>query len=256
MIVPDPVALGVSISMAVAAGLLGCFALMRRMALAADAMSHIALPGIGVALLLRLNPALGALVMLVFGAVLIWGMQRRTLISTETIVGVVFSVALALGSMIASGDELIDALFGSPGSLSGWEMALGLAGALVVVIFVLRTRHALVLTTVSREIALTSSVNVARTDLLFLLAFALTIALGLRYLGVLLMGSLLIIPPAIAKRFARNLNQMFLISVVAAVASTTAGTYVGGRLGRQSGPWIVMTAGTIFLMSLLRRREN
>jgi ABC-type Mn2+/Zn2+ transport system permease subunit len=255
MTAPDAAALGVSVSMAVAAGLIGCFAVMRRMTLAADAMSHIALPGIGVALILRLNMLVGAVVMLIFGAVLIWAIERRIRISTEAIVGVVFSVALAVGSTITSGEELIDALLGSPGTLSGWEIVLGLGVAVLVVTFVLWMRHALVLSMVSREIAATSAVNVARMDLFFLLAFALTIALGLRYLGVLLMGSLLIIPPVIAKRFARNLNQMFFVSISAAVIATISGTYVATWLGRHTGPFIVMAAGGLFFASLLRRQD-
>lgn len=248
--------LAVSIAMAVAAGLIGCFAVMRRMTLAADAMSHIALPGIGIALILHLNVLLGALTMLVIGAVLIWGVERRTQISTETVVGVVFSVALAIGSTITSGEELIDALFGSPGTLSRWEIALGLAAALVVVGYVLRARHALVVSLVSPELATTSGVNVPRTDLRYLLAFALTVALGLRYLGVLLMGSLIIIPPAIAKRFARSLQQMFIVSVGAAVASTVIGIYISRSLHGQSGPYIVMVAGGFFFLSLLRRQNS
>ena len=72
-----------SASMAVAAGLVGCFAVMRRMTLAADAISHVALPGIGVALLLHVSPIIGALVMLFLGTILIWVLEIKTKISTE-----------------------------------------------------------------------------------------------------------------------------------------------------------------------------
>jgi ABC-type Mn2+/Zn2+ transport system permease subunit len=60
-----------SIAMAVAAGLVGCFAVMRRMALAADALSHVALPGIGIALALHVSPLFGAAAMLFFGGLLV-----------------------------------------------------------------------------------------------------------------------------------------------------------------------------------------
>jgi zinc transport system permease protein len=246
-------ALALSISMAVAAGLIGCFAVMRRMALAADAMSHIALPGIGVALILRLNPLIGALAMLLLGAVLIWAMQRRSRISTEAVIGVTFSVALAIGSTITSGEQLIEALLGTSTGLPGWEIGAGIAASFVVVALVLRLRSALVVSLVSPEIALTSGVEVGRIDLYFLLAFALTIALGLRYLGVLLMGSLIIIPAAIARRFAASLQGMFLIAVTTAVLSTVGGTYAAALAGRQSGPFIVMIAGAIFFLSLAWR---
>lgn len=64
-------ALLLSVAMAVAAGLVGCFAVMRRMALAADALSHVALPGIGIALALHINPLVGAVAMLFFGSLLV-----------------------------------------------------------------------------------------------------------------------------------------------------------------------------------------
>jgi zinc transport system permease protein len=253
---PEIGSLAVSALMAVAAGLIGSFAVMRRMVLAADPMSHIALPGIGIALILRLNPLWGALALLLLGAALIWAVERRTRLATEAVIGVTFAVALAVGSIITSGEELIDALLGAPGTLTVREAAFGIVGSLIVIVFVLRERNALVVRLVSPEIAMTSAVDVARLDLYFLLAFALTIGLGLRFLGVLLMGSLIIIPAAIARRFARSLGTMLTVSVVVAVAATVAGTYVASLAGRPSGPFIVMVAGGLFFFSLLRRRET
>src|SRR2546425_13327332 len=99
-------------AMAIAAGLVGCFAVMRRMALAGDALSHVALPGIGIALALHIHPVFGAAAMLFFGALLVWAVEDRSHLATETVIGVVFSAALAVGSMITSGDDLLEALFG------------------------------------------------------------------------------------------------------------------------------------------------
>ena len=69
-----------------------------------------------------------------------------------------------------------------------------------------------------RESAHTAGINVRRLNLFFLLVFALTIALGLRYLGVLLVGSLVIIPAATAKRLASSLRGRLVISVAASIA--------------------------------------
>ena len=253
---PELGSLALSALMAVAAGLIGSFAVMRRMVLAADPMSHIALPGIGIALILGVNPFWGALALLLLGAVLIWAVERRMRIATETVIGVTFAVALAVGSIITTGEELIDALLGRPGTLTWREAGFGIVGSLIVIAFVLRRRNALVVRLVSPEIALTSAVDVARLDLQFLLAFALTIGLGLRFLGVLLMGSLIIIPAAIARRFARGLGTMLTLSVAVAVGATAAGTYAASLAGRPSGPFIVMVAGGLFFLSLLRRRET
>jgi zinc transport system permease protein len=156
--------------------------------------------------------------------------------------------------LLASGDELVDALLGSPGSPGPLELALGLSGSLAVTIFVLTQRHRLVLALVSSDIARTSGIPVARLDFLYLLAFAVTVALGLRYLGVLLMGSLIIIPAATARRLARSLRGMFAISVCAAVLATVSGSVLAQHLQRQTGPVIIVVAAAFFFASLLVRR--
>src|ERR1019366_3418009 len=113
--------------------------------------------------------------------------------------------------------------------------------------------YKLVVMLVSSDVARTAGINVRRLDLFYLLTFALTIALGLRFLGVLLMGALIIIPAATAKRLAKNLTGMLLTAVLVAVASTVAGTWLASWLHRETGSLIVTVATCIFLLSFLRR---
>lgn len=240
-------------AMAIAAGLVGCFAVMRRMTLAADAFSHVALPGIGLALVLRLNPLIGALVALLAGAIMIWAIEDRTRLSTEAITGVVFSVALAVGALTATGEELIDALFGTPGGMTLAETIFGLVAALAVAGFVLMERDRLLVSLVSHEVAIASGIGVASLQLTFLTAFAVTVALGMRYLGVLLMGSLIIIPAVVAKRIARGIDEMFAVAIGVALASTLVGGWLAGLTHRPSGPIIVAIAGGLFFLSLLKK---
>lgn len=249
-------ALLVSAAAALAAGLIGCFAVMRRMALAGDALSHVALPGIGVALALHLHPLLGAVAMLCFGALIVWALEDRSRVATETVIGVVFSSALAAGSMLTSGEQLIDALFGHTGPLPWPEVAFGLIMSAAVIAFVVSYKNNLVITLVSPDIARTAGVDVRRLNLFFLQMFAMTVALGLRYLGVLLMGSLIIIPAAIAKRVSKNLSQMLTVASVVAIAVTVCGSYAAVWLHRESGSIIVTLAAVLFFVSLLRRTER
>jgi zinc transport system permease protein len=249
-------ALALAVGTGVAAGLVGCFAVMRRMTLAADALSHVALPGIGLALLLRIHPLLGGVTALVLGALLIWALERKTQLATETVIGVVFSTALAIGSMITSSEDLIEALFGGTSAVGGLETALGLLVVALVVSFVVLARHRLVLTIVSPEIARTSGIDVPHLNLAFLIVFALTIALGLRYLGVLLIGSLAIIPAATGKRLALSLNGMFGATVAVAVTATTAGTSLAQFLHRQPGPLVVLVASGCFAASVVWHRAR
>ena len=251
----EAIALLASLVMAISAGLMGAFAHMRRMSLAADALSHVALPGIGVALLLGVDPLIGAVVTLLAGALLIWQLEQRTHLATDAIIGVVFASALALGSMITRGEELIDALFGDPRRMTIWEATFGVLAGLLVIAFILRRKSALVLALVSPEIAHTSGVNEGRLDLEYLMFFALTVAMGLRFLGALLMGSLIIIPAAAARRLATGLNPMLSISAGVAVLSTTLGDSLAQGIHQKSGPVIVLVGAAFFLLSLLRRRS-
>lgn len=253
---PSPTDLLLPMVMAAAAGLIGSIAVMRRMTLASDAISHVALPGITAAMLLEANPVAGGLVALVLGAFLVWSLERKTRVPTEAIIGVVFSAALAVGSMLASGEELIEALFGAPRRPRPAEVLIGLLAAALVIAFTIRARGRLMITLVSPDLARTAGIDVARLNLLFLLAFALTVALGLRYLGVLLMGSLIIIPAATGKLLARSLSGMRRVSVASAMGATLAGSLAAPALRVETGPLIITIAAAFFFASLLKRRKE
>jgi len=250
---PAPSGLLLSAATAIAAGLMGCYAVMRRMTLAADALSHVALPGIGIAILLKVHPLAGALAALLAGATFVWALEQRTRIPTETVIGVVFSAALAIGALLTTSEQLMDALFGGPGALAPWELAAGLVGAGAVIAFALLAKDRLIVALVSPDIALTSGINVRRLDFFYLIAFAVTVALGLRYLGVLLMGSLLIIPAATARRLGRSLTSMFATSIGVALVATLVGTYAASALGQETGPWIIVTAAACFVLAAIPR---
>lgn len=252
----EPSGLVLAAATAVAAGLMGCYAVMRRMTLAADALSHVALPGIGVAILLRVHPLAGALAALLAGAVFVWMLEQRTRIPSETVIGVVFSAALAIGALLTTSEHLMDALFGTPGALTPWELGAGLLGSGAVIVFAMAAKDRLIVALVSPDIALTSGINVRRLDLAYLIAFALTVALGLRYLGVLLMGSLIIIPAATARRLGRGLTSMFAVSIGVALVSTVVGTYAASLLGQETGPCIVVTATACFLAAAVVPRPT
>jgi ABC-type Mn2+/Zn2+ transport system permease subunit len=245
-----------AIFMSAAAGLVGSVAVMRRMSLASDALSHVALPGIALALLLHFNPMLGGFTALMAGTLIVWALEYRTRIPTEAVIGVIFSAALAVGSLIASGEDLLEALLGVPGRTEVLETAFGLVAAALVVVFMIRARSRLVIRLVSPDLVRTLGVSVPRLDLLFLMSFALTVALGLRYLGVLLMGSLIIIPGTTGMYLGRSLRSMQIVSVASAIGSTLLGTLIAARVGIASGPAVIAVAASVFFASLFVRRRG
>jgi ABC-type Mn2+/Zn2+ transport system permease subunit len=131
-----------------------------------------------------------------------------------------------------------------------------LLAAVGIVTFVIAERNRLVVMIISPDLARTAGVNVRRVDLVFLLLFALTIGIGLRYLGVLLMGALIIIPAVTAKGIARNLREMLTLSVILAVLATVIGAATASLAKLETGPVIVLVATGGFLLSLLIPRGS
>lgn len=243
-----------AIGMASAAGIIGSFAIMRRLALASDPISHIALPGLGAALLLKIDPLVGAAFALIVGAIIIWRLETKTGLSTDVLIGVIFSVSLALGSLVTPDEELINALLGSYTSVGLAEFIIGLIASAFIVGFVLYQKHKLTLASLSPDLAKTSGLDIDRLNLYFLLAFVLTMLLGLRYLGVLLMGSLIIIPAAVGKNLGRSLNSMLFIGTSVAILSTALGLVIAPRFEFAPGPTIIIVAASLFFLSLLLRK--
>ncbi len=244
------------LAVAAASGLVGVFALMRRMTLASDAISHVALPGLGIALLLKINPLIGGAAALFLGVILIWGIEQRTKISTETVIGVIFSASLAIGSLVTPSEELIDALFGKAAAPTFGTLAFGLAGALIVIGFILSQKERLTLALVSEDLAIVSGVSVSRMNFWFLMIFALNVILGLQFLGTLLMGSLVIVPAAVARNLGGSLKSTLLIAVLVAMGSVVVGYAIASAYGLALGPVIITVSAALFFGSLFVGRKG
>jgi ABC-type Mn2+/Zn2+ transport system permease subunit len=244
--------LALALLAAVASGLVGSIAIMRRMALAGDAFSHVALPGVGLALAYSVNPMLGGAAALILGALIIWKVEKVTTLNVEAMIGVLFSISLAIGAIaIGEEHELIKMLFGGVRPAAPGEFIIGIMVAVFIIAFILYNRRALTLMLVSRELAKTAAIKTEKMQLLFLLVFALTVLLGMKFLGVLLTGSLIIIPASSARNVAKNLHGMLALSSGAALISMIAGLMAVRYLDLNLGPAAVIVAGILFVLTLI-----
>jgi ABC-type Mn2+/Zn2+ transport system permease subunit len=248
-------ALLLALLFALAAGLIGCFALMKRMLLASDVISHLALPGLGAAFLFRVNPLAGGAATLFLGTLLIWQLQKKTGLAADAAIGVVFAAALAIGAAITPREDLVQALFGSFQQLSLAGFLLGFAAVVFVVVFIALIQDQLTLALFSPEMAAATGVNVRRTDLYFLLAFSLTVLVGLRYMGALLSSTLIIIPAATARQFTDRVSRFLFVSAAVSLLSVSIGFALGMLVFKTStpGPITVIVAIAFFCLSLLRK---
>jgi len=136
-----------------------------------DVISHVALPGLGLAFLFHFNPLLGGGATLFLGTLLIWKLQRNESFSTEVAIGVVFAGSVAIGAALTPTEDLVDAFFGnlskfqaSPSSSASWPLPDCL--------LYLRYKSALILNLFSPELAAATGINLNRLNLLFLLSLA------------------------------------------------------------------------------------
>lgn len=240
---------------AAASGLVGSFALMKRMTIAGDVISHIALPGLGLALLMKANPLVGAAATLTIGMFLIWHLEKRTNLSAETAIGVMFAASVAIGALITPEGDIIDALFGGFPGITAAGFALGIAATLGIILFILAFKDKLIIALFSPELAISSGINLNRLNLYFLLIFALTVLTGLQFLGGLLMGALIIIPAAIGRQLTHTLSAFLFASAAASVASVAIGFFLASRWGFSLGPAIVTVAAFLFAISLLKKKK-
>src|SRR3989338_6265134 len=103
----------IAILIGLGAGYVGSFMVLRRMSLVGDALSHVALPGIALSLLININPFFGAFAALFLAILGIWFLEKRTELPSETLVGIFFTLSLALGLLLTPEPELMEALFGN-----------------------------------------------------------------------------------------------------------------------------------------------
>jgi ABC-type Mn2+/Zn2+ transport system permease subunit len=240
---------------AVAAGLVGSFALMKRMLLASDVISHVALPGIGMAFLFGFNPLLGGAATLFLGTLLIWQLQKKTALATESMIGVVFAGSLAIGAALTPQEDLVEALFGRFQTLSLFSFVLGVVAVLLIIFVVYGFKEQLLLSLFSPELAAATGIRLNRVNLYFLLTFSLTVLVGLRFMGALLAGALVIIPATTGRRLASNVSGFFLASCLVSVLATGLGFLITAvALPRFSpGPIVVIISALMFALSLLKK---
>lgn len=241
----------ISIFVGASAGYLGSIMILRRMALVGDALSHVALPGMGIALTYNLNPFVFAFLFLAFASYLIWYLETKTEIPTEALVGVFFTASLAIGILITPEIELIEALFGDISKVTFLSGILTTFLSIFIFIVTAKIYKNLILGTISEDLIISIGINIRKINLIFLLLVALSIALGVRVVGTLLMGALVIISAVSAKNLSKNMKNYAFLSTIFGLISAPSGVILARLFEFPPGPVVVLVSILIFLISLI-----
>lgn len=246
--------LTVGILIGLGAGYLGSFMILKRMSLVGDVISHVALPGIAVALIFKINPFLGAFAALFLAVIGIWFLERKTELPSETLVGIFFALSLALGILITPEPELLEALFGDITKIGPVDVFVTIALTAIIFFTMFRIYRGLTLSVVSKQLAQSMGINVSKISLLFLLLVAMIVALGLKVTGVFLMGALVIVPAAAAKNISVNLANFTRLAALFGGLSALGGILFASHFNLHPGPIVVLSSGLIFILTLLFKK--
>lgn len=233
----------------IASGSIGPFIILRRMALVGDALSHVALPGIALAIMYHVDPFYGVIVFLIAAALVIFWLEARSSIPADAIVGLLFTSSLAVGILLIPNEDVIESLFGAFPVLSLRFLLMILLAAATLSILCYVFARQFLFETISPDLARVNGVG-RGYDLAMLLIFAMIVALGIKLVGTLLMGALTIIPASIAKNISRSMRGYVLLSSALGGIISTAGVGIAGAVGWHPGASIVLLGVGLFLLSL------
>ena len=240
---------------------IGTFLVQRRLALMGDGIGHVALTGVGLGLFLGTAPLLTAVLLAVAGAVAIELLRERGGTSGDVALALLFYGGIAGGVVLTNVSEegtafnLVSYLFGSVTTVTSgdlWVIA-GLAAAVLGVVAVFGREMFSVC--YDEDVARVSGLPVRALNLLVAVTAALTVALAMRVVGLLLVSALMVVPVAAAQQVARSFRATLLGSIAVGVGVSVGGLLVAYYADVAPGASIVLTAIGVFGVASLAGRR-
>lgn len=236
-------------------GILGTMIVSNKMAFFSDALGHSAFTGIAVGVLLGIsNTNLSMIGFAILFALVLNLIKRHQTVSTDTIISVFSSMSMAVGLVILSKNgqfsNYSSLLVGDILSITGKEIFLLLIIFCVTIIFWTCCFNALHAQSVSESLARSRGIPVVLIENAFAVLLAVLVMLSVRWVGILIINALLILPAASARNLASNMREYHRFSVVISLFSGIVGLVVSFYNSTATGPAIVLVAAAVFFLSL------
>ena len=244
------------IGVAIVAGPVGCFIIWRRLAYFGDTLSHSALLGVALALLLEMNITLSVFVISVVVSLLLLLLQRRATLSSDALLGLLAHATLAVGLVVLAfmtwvRVDLMGFLFGDILAVTPTDLAIIWGGGATVLAVLALIWRRLFAATVNYDLATAEGARPDVANIVFMVLVAAVIAVSMKLVGVLLITALLIIPAATARRFSASPEQMAVIAAFVGAGSVWLGLRGSLEWDTPAGPSIVVAALACFVLSVL-----
>ncbi|WP_330959149.1 zinc ABC transporter permease subunit ZnuB [Photobacterium sp. 53610] len=253
-------ALAAGIGISMLAGPLGSFVVWRKMAYFGDTLSHASLLGIALGFLFNINLNLALVICCLTLAVILVSLQKQRYIATDTLLGILAHSALSLGLVAISfmdhvRIDLMAYLFGDLLAVTTDDLIWIYGGGAIVMGLLITLWRPLLSMTINEDLAQVEGVNVDLMRLLLMLMVGMVIAVAMKFVGALIITSLLIIPAATARRFAQSPERMAIMASVLGCIAVVLGLWMSWHYDTPAGPSVVVSAALLFLFSQFKRSE-
>jgi zinc transport system permease protein len=244
---------------ALACSALGFFLVLRRLSLIGDGIAHVSFAAIALGLMLNMMPLALAVPIAIVAALLIWEMGQRANIHSDTALGIVSSVSVAIGVILASvgkgfNVDLFSYLFGSILAVTRQEMLLAAVLCIFVLIMIAVFYHELFAVSFDDEYAKASGVRTARVSRVLVVLTAVTVVMGIKLVGTMLVSSLIILPAASALQVAGSFRFGLLLGGALALLSVLIGILGAFVLNLPAGGLIVCVNFLFFVGAFMAAR--
>ncbi|MCG9703744.1 zinc ABC transporter permease subunit ZnuB [Photobacterium damselae] len=254
-------ALAAGIGIALIAGPLGSFVVWRKMAYFGDTLSHASLLGIALGFLFNINLNLALVICCLALAIILVTLQKQKLVATDTLLGILAHSALSLGLVAVSfldnvRIDLMAYLFGDLLAVTTTDLYWIYGGGVLVLGMLVWLWRPLLSMTINEEMAQVEGINVDLMRLLLMLMVGLVIAVAMKFVGALIITSLLIIPAATARRFARSPEMMACLASIIGAIAVVGGLILSWQYDTPAGPSVVVSAAALFVLSQFKKSER
>lgn len=248
---------GVLVSLA--AGIVGVYVVLNRVAVLSGGIAHAAYGGVGMAYFFGFDPLLGGMLFGLFAALAMNVVQRKTRQRADTLIGVMWAAGMAIGIIFVDLSpgykvDLMSFLFGSLLAVSTSEIYIILALDLIILLTVFALYRELLAISYDETFATVRGVPVNVISLILTALIALTVVMMMRVVGLILVIALLTLPAAIAGLFARDMRQMMVLASGLGMVFTVSGLWLSYQYNLTSGAAIILVAVTAYLLGLLAKK--
>ena len=247
-------ALYASLLVGVACGLIGTLVVLNRIVFLGGGIAHAAYGGIGLAYYFGQDPMLGAILFSILSALGMGLVHLRTKARSDTLIGVMWSIGMAIGIIFVSltpgfKADLMSYLFGSLLAVSGADLRLMAVGVVLVIAFVVLLYRSLQAISFDETFSTVRNLPVAVLYLVMLVMIGLTVVVAMRVVGLIMVIAMLTIPPATANLFLKDMKGMMLLSIGLGWLFSTIGLIVSFALNLQAGSVIILVASLSYLLA-------